>query len=75
MRDNDILATLYIYTVTVLAVPRITNREVAQNKVLATHGVKVPCRTVLKSNAFQQNVLAVHEMEHYRAEERFDYQP
>ena len=42
--DHYVLARLYIDTIAVLAIPGVADVEVAEDEVLAAHGVKVPCR-------------------------------
>ena len=69
MRNNYILATLYIYSVAVLAVPWIANIKVAQNEVLAAHRMEIPSRAVFKGHTFQQDTFASYEMQHHRTEE------
>ena len=44
MGNNHILATLDIHSVAVLAIPRVTDIEIAENHILAAHGMEVPCR-------------------------------
>jgi hypothetical protein len=67
--DDYVLAGLDIHAVAVLAVPGVADIEVAQDKVLAAHGVEVPRRGVLKGHALEEDVLAAYEMEHNWAEE------
>ena len=75
MADNHVAARLNIDTVAVLAIPRITNRQIAHYDVLAAHRVEVPCRRILESNTLEQDTMTTHEMKHHRAQEGFNYLP